>query len=201
MHEESTRDKIIRVGFNLMRTKGFDHVTVNEICQAVQISKHTFYYYFDSKEDILKGFSRIPHELKQEILAQIVTLDSPLEQYLAVIKPKIQYLESCGVEIIKKMLVSNLTAEPTLSQSNSSQKSCHPLLDLETSLIEKAQKKKEIRNLSDPRKMTEICFTLMVGMAQIWATTETHFSLTERYLEAVKTILCAEIKMPAVSVR
>lgn len=184
--EENTKKKIIRVGFHLMKEKGYDNVTINEICQAVNISKHTFYYYFNSKEDILKDFMQIPAELKQEFMASIISMDSPLEQYLAVLTPKIQYIENCGVEIVKKFLLANLT---TGFHDDPHPDKKHPLLDLETSLLKKAQSRGEIRNMAEPDKLVQICFVTMVGMAQVWATTDAHFPLKENYLEMVKIIL------------
>lgn len=182
---ESTKDKIIRIGFNLMQEKGYDNVTINEICKEVQISKHTFYYYFNSKEDILHDFVRIPRELKQDIMAELITMDSALDQYIAVITPKIQYMEKCGFEIVKKILLANLTIGLRKDRENCS----HPIMDLEINLIQKAQEKKEITNAAPADELVYLCFTTMVGLCQMWATTEGHFSLQEHYIQMVKNIL------------
>lgn len=188
----ATRDRIVRISFDLFRLKGYDQVTINEICQAAQISKHTFYYYFDSKEALLKDFIQIPSELKQEIMAEIIKLDSPLQQYIAAITPQIQYLENCGAEIIKKLLVNNLTTDFHLPEETAEPQKIHPILDLEVSLIAKAQKKGEIKNLAEPARLVQTALIIMVGMAQIWATSDGRFALTDNYLKTIRVLLQAE---------
>lgn len=47
-YENATKKKIRKVALNLINEKGYDNVTLKEICEASGINKHTFYYYFDS---------------------------------------------------------------------------------------------------------------------------------------------------------
>ena len=191
MMEENTKEKIARLGFQLIREKGYDHVTINEICQEAKISKHTFYYYFKSKEDILTSAIHFPHELKQETIADLFSVESPLEQLIMIVTPRLTHIENCGPEIAKKLLLYNLTNP--IHKPNAQNKKQHPLFDLSVSLVKKAQTKGEIKNSQDPEKLVLLCFMMIAGMCQAWATSEGHFKLTEKYLEAVKTMLdCTE---------
>lgn len=49
-----TKEKIFNVALNLINEKGFDNVTVSEICSLSGVAKGTFYVHFESKEDIIK---------------------------------------------------------------------------------------------------------------------------------------------------
>lgn len=51
--KEIKQDKIINVAQNLFYQKGYDKTSVNEIIKSQGIAKGTFYYYFESKEDLL----------------------------------------------------------------------------------------------------------------------------------------------------
>lgn len=46
---KSSKERIVETAVEFFATKGFDATSVHEICQAADVSKGTFYYYFDSK--------------------------------------------------------------------------------------------------------------------------------------------------------
>ncbi|MEM7513995.1 MAG: TetR/AcrR family transcriptional regulator, partial [Bacteroidota bacterium] len=47
-------EDIINTGMELIRTKGYHNVGINEILKASNIPKGSFYNFFDSKEDFAK---------------------------------------------------------------------------------------------------------------------------------------------------
>jgi AcrR family transcriptional regulator len=49
------KSEILDVAERLFAVKGYEASTVNDILEAVQIAKGTFYYHFKSKEDVLDG--------------------------------------------------------------------------------------------------------------------------------------------------
>lgn len=51
-HEER-RNEILNVAEKLFTTKGYSKTTVNDILMEVGIAKGTFYYYFQSKEEVM----------------------------------------------------------------------------------------------------------------------------------------------------
>ena len=66
------RDEIIAVAQRLVYTKGYEQMTVQDILDEIQISKGAFYYYFDSKQQLLEVL--IEHILleAQQVIAPIV---------------------------------------------------------------------------------------------------------------------------------
>ncbi|MCL2826470.1 MAG: TetR/AcrR family transcriptional regulator [Eggerthellaceae bacterium] len=54
-NETSTRDKIMRAAARMFSEKGFERVTTREIAKAIGINSATIYYYFPSKDELLKS--------------------------------------------------------------------------------------------------------------------------------------------------
>ncbi|QCX79337.1 DNA-binding transcriptional regulator EnvR [Streptomyces sp. YIM 121038] len=47
-----TRQALVDTALELFTARGFDHVTLDELCEAVEVSKRTFFRTFTSKEDV-----------------------------------------------------------------------------------------------------------------------------------------------------
>ena len=50
-----TKRKLVDAGVSLMRKRGFNATTVDDICSAAGVTKGGFFHYFKSKEDIAKA--------------------------------------------------------------------------------------------------------------------------------------------------
>ncbi|MEW6229564.1 MAG: TetR/AcrR family transcriptional regulator [Bacillota bacterium] len=51
------REEFLDVSLRLLNEKGYDETTVNDIIEAIGVSKGAFYYYFSSKEDVIKAIA------------------------------------------------------------------------------------------------------------------------------------------------
>lgn len=50
-----TKRKLVEAGVNLMRIRGYNATTVDEICSAAGVTKGGFFHYFKSKEEIARA--------------------------------------------------------------------------------------------------------------------------------------------------
>jgi AcrR family transcriptional regulator len=67
-----TRNKLLRVARDVFEEDGFDGASVSRIVSESNVSRGTFYLYFESKEDIFRT-------LAEELLNQVVELQRPEE--------------------------------------------------------------------------------------------------------------------------
>jgi AcrR family transcriptional regulator len=67
-----TRDKLLRVAREVFEEDGFDGASISRIVEGANVSRGTFYLYFESKEDIFRT-------LADEMLGQVVELQRPLD--------------------------------------------------------------------------------------------------------------------------
>lgn len=99
----------------MFNEKGYDNVTVEDICKASNVSKGTFYVHFDSKEDILR--SSFQSQLSDYLAEQYVTLIQNHPDVTLCEKLKnqaIAALEFCsiaGVELTTRAFMYNLSMQ------------------------------------------------------------------------------------------
>ena len=68
-----TRDKLLRVARAVFEEDGFDVASVSRIVELAEVSRGTFYLYFQSKEDVFRT-------LAEAMLAEVVELQGPMER-------------------------------------------------------------------------------------------------------------------------
>jgi AcrR family transcriptional regulator len=64
-----TRDKLLRTARTIFEQEGYDSTSISSIVEAAQVSRGTFYLYFQSKEDIFRT-------LAQDIQVDLVDLQA-----------------------------------------------------------------------------------------------------------------------------
>jgi AcrR family transcriptional regulator len=64
-----TRDKLLRTARSIFEREGYDATSISSIVEAAEVSRGTFYLYFQSKEDIFRT-------LAEEIQADLVGLQA-----------------------------------------------------------------------------------------------------------------------------
>lgn len=67
----TVKERIIRSSWDLFYEKGFEDTTLNDIIDAAQISKGTFYYYFRSKNTLLNTLSVLLDDEYMELEEQL----------------------------------------------------------------------------------------------------------------------------------
>lgn len=77
---EETRQRLAQAAQRLFVKQGFDATTVDEIAAAADVSRRTFFHYFESKEDVVLA----RHEDFERALLAVVRAASPDEPVLDV---------------------------------------------------------------------------------------------------------------------
>lgn len=54
---KDTKERIRECAIELFKENGFENVTVVQICEAAGITKRTFYYHYNSKDELLYGIT------------------------------------------------------------------------------------------------------------------------------------------------
>lgn len=199
--ENSTKEEILQNAIRLFKEKGYDEVTLRDICKASNISKNTFYYYYDSKDALIKGLFFSLVFLEEENIVALMQIEDPYEQLIYSYKTIIQHYVYIGKEIIKKALVFNFTQISSENIKDKPKKPEHDFIrEVLVGIYKRAQEKEEIRTDVDVRELIRISLTLLVGTIQIWSTAPFDFDLEKHYVEAYEILVCGEKRNSTVTI-
>ena len=165
-YENSTKRKIREVALELINKNGFENVTLKEICRISGINKHTFYYYFKSKDELLNEYYKIPCELTSYDVATIMTADSNVEKLWLLNKTFVDFVKNSGVSIVKQILIKNLTdSEIGTFEFNDEHKQ---IFKVQIDIIKKGQERGEILNKTRADVLSMLVFQQLHANAVRW---------------------------------
>jgi AcrR family transcriptional regulator len=104
-----TRLALEDAALELFTRKGFDHTTVDEIADACNVSRRTFFRYFASKEDIFSG-DKDSHDVEMfDLIASRPADEPPLESLRATLIALAADLEADRARMVAKVRIINQT--------------------------------------------------------------------------------------------
>jgi TetR/AcrR family transcriptional regulator, transcriptional repressor for nem operon len=85
--KHSAKDKILAAALSLIRTKGYEATTVDDLCAAAGVTKGAFFHHFGSKEDLAVAAANHWSEMTGALFAEAPyhKHDDPLERVLGYI--------------------------------------------------------------------------------------------------------------------
>ena len=182
MANNSTRDFIIETAHQLFLEKGYKNVTVVDICESCKISKTTFYYHLNSKEDIILHFyDSITHDLSQ-FLMSIFALDNYWEQLMMCFESLITAASKYGTDFISQMMISNL------KEDYGSYDFRDELTNIAVMIIKRGQESGQIRNQSDEKALYMASAYTFLGHEVTWCIKKGKFDWIKETRTALENI-------------
>lgn len=162
MNKMLARERILETAYRLFQEKGYDHVTINEICEHCQLTKTAFYYHFDSKESLLMHYyDDVTEKINQKSLA-FVLADNYWEQLLVIFEEILDSSDKLGVDIHSQLFIMNLKEDRGTFNFN------RTLIDICVAVIGKAQKAGQIRNHAAAPELFQTAGFLFTGYEVMW---------------------------------
>ncbi len=161
-----TRERLFRAALNLFAQKGFLETTVEDITEAADVGKGTFFNYFPSKDHILLAFGEM----------QLSKLEAAIEMARQTNEPMPEFLRSLGVRmtqeptrnpaIIRALLQAYLSTTPVREAMMDLQRRVHAL---HTQMIQLGQGRGEIRNDLPAAEIAHVFRQTIFGTLLIWS--------------------------------
>ncbi|MEU2419508.1 TetR family transcriptional regulator [Streptomyces sp. NPDC007851] len=83
--KQRTRDALLRSALELFVAQGYEHTTVDEIAESVDVSQRTFFRYFASKEEVAFFLPRLTEAYYVAALRRRPPEEAPLEALRAAV--------------------------------------------------------------------------------------------------------------------
>lgn len=172
-----TRRKIFNTALSLIKEKGFDKVSVDDICAACGVSKGAFYHHFKSKLDIMSESESLINDMLENI--QIHESDGSVKEKLLILMGSIlDVVEKSGVEVTRQLTVVT-TGGHYIQEENRNTFAIHTRKLIQQILTE-AVEKGELASEVNIEASTEIIMTFLSGMIADWCIFNGAYSISEK---------------------
>ena len=108
-NSRNTRGRIVSAAWQLFYEQGYEHTTVEEIIEASQTSKGSFYHYFDGKDALLSTLSDLFDEKYEALMETMDPAMPALDQLLFLNSELFRTIEnSVSLELLARLLSTQL---------------------------------------------------------------------------------------------
>ena len=172
---KETRRNLIRTAARLWGERGFDSVTVEEICSEAGVGRTTFYLHFESKERLLASFAGatsagVASDLDEARAA--ATLDEQLDVMIRGVVRRMQAVpKSLAQLVIRSQLAGLMKASPEEFARSTR------FADLFREILTDARRRGELVAEADPAELGEILGAVTMDAIDYWAAGRTRRSL------------------------
>ncbi|MBP8640660.1 MAG: TetR/AcrR family transcriptional regulator [Oscillospiraceae bacterium] len=171
MEKNSTKILLFNTAMGLFRKNGYDNVTIQQICKQANVTRNAFYYYFESKEDLMSSyFDNIP-DFTHHLLTGILPLPNDWEKLWYIFESHLKLIESEGLSICRTLIKVSLDGNGTfLTQYYISESVSIPLL-------RNCQQQGLVHNMMDPQQLIYLAMRMVVGVLLTWCGSNGNFPL------------------------
>jgi AcrR family transcriptional regulator len=165
-HRAETRERIFRAALQLFAERGYLETTVEDITEAADVGKGTFFNYFPTKEHVVAHYGE---ERLHELERSLERARGGKESVLAVLKDLATDLagqSSESPDLIRSVFAANLSCAPVRAEL---QKRIQRGRELLGEIFALGQKRGEIRRDLSPVELGRMMRLIFMGVTIAWA--------------------------------
>lgn len=108
-YRNQTKSRIVTAAWHLFYKYGYDNTTIDDIVEASQTSKGSFYHYFDSKDALLGSLSYLFDEKYEELSESMDASLNPVDKLIFLNKELFLMIENTvSVSILSQLFATQL---------------------------------------------------------------------------------------------
>ncbi len=107
-----TKSRIVSAAWKLFYKNGYERTTIDDIVEASQTSKGSFYHYFESKDSLLESLSYLFDEKYEELEETMDNTMSPIEKLIYMNHELFLMIENTvSVSLLSRLFSSHLLSK------------------------------------------------------------------------------------------
>jgi AcrR family transcriptional regulator len=170
------RERLFRSALELFARKGFAHTTVEDITEAADVGKGTFFNYFPSKDHILLAFGEMQLGKLEAAVSEARSSNQSVQQFLRALPERMTQEPTRNPGVVRTLLQAYLSTTAVREAMVDMQRRAHAL---HTQIIQMGQERGEIRTDIPATEMANVFRQTIFGTLLMWSLYG-DASLTER---------------------
>ena len=178
------RERLFRSALGLFASKGYMQTTVEDITEAADVGKGTFFNYFPSKEHILMAFAEMQLTRLEAVVRQAEQSNLPMRDVMRTLVMRMTAEPVRNPAIVRALLQANLSSVPVRGEMVRIHDRNRTLL---SRLIRHGQERVEIRSDLPAEEIAEAWRQTIFGTLMFWSLTG-DATLTARIESAIRLL-------------
>jgi AcrR family transcriptional regulator len=160
------RERLFRAALDLFAQHGFADTTVEDITNAADVGKGTFFNYFPSKDHILLAFAEMQLVKLQSIIENLRDTRDPFPQFFRTLAVRMTEEPGRNPSIVRTLLLANLSSTPVREGMRINQARGHKLV---SEFVQIGQDRGELRNDLPAGDIAQVFRQMVFGTLLVWS--------------------------------
>src|SRR6516225_5670073 len=160
------RERLFHSALDLFAQKGFAETTVEDITNAADVGKGTFFNYFPSKDHILIAFGEMQLAKLKGAAEEARRTQIPMPQFLRSLGQRMTEEPTRHPDIVRALLLAYLSSTPVREVMLDLQ---NRVLAVHSEMIALGQQRGEIRDDLPPLEIAQVFRQTIFGTLLIWS--------------------------------
>ncbi len=100
LKSQETKAKIFRAAKHILQKKGYEQLSIKNICEEAGVSNGSFYHHFKTKDDLLSYYIEEQPGINPDLLDMPATPDEARQAIIYVYLNYVHYCQNLGVEFM-----------------------------------------------------------------------------------------------------
>lgn len=178
------RDRLFRAALALFAKKGYAETTVEDITEAADLGKGTFFNYFPSKEHVLLGFAEMQLAKLEIIIREIRQSSQPMSESLRGLVHRMTEAPIQNPAVVRALLQAHLSSQVVREGMFRLHREHQKLIG---GLLRHGQEQGEVRRDLPAEEIAQVLRQMIFGTLLFWSLAG-DASLTERIEQSLNLL-------------